>query len=440
MVLLLAAVLLKSLLWINLVPIFQTPDEQAHFAQLQWYAEKKTTQIDPVNNLSLEEATAEDILGTRRDERGNNKYTYHPEYKNNSPVPVMPIVARTTYVGQEAAVYPPLYYDLSVPFYNAVYSQNLVNRVMAARILPVILNLLLAAVAFKIGKLIWEDNLFAFSLGIIVSFQPMISYVSAGIHPDNLLNLLYSLGILILLFALKKGFSWKLAVVSAATLFLGMQTKQFMIFFLPVAVAVFVYLFFKRKLLGIILAAGVLLSPIAAFLLRIPIPYMPGVGPAGAISFLDYLHFRVGKLAFEMWPWYWGVFKWLGVTLPPMVMKIITRVAVLAALGLVIKILLAAKNWKITFELKALIFFLLSSAFYLIYLVFWDWRLMQSTGFSLGLQGRYLFPNIIPQMALLLAGITALFGRWKKIGAILSATAMVALNVIAMQLVFNIYH
>ena len=440
MIWLIILVLLKSLVWTWSVPVFQTPDEQAHFAQLQWFAEKKTQTIDWSKNLSLEVATAEEILGTRRDERGNNKYTYHPEYKNRSLVPDMPLSARTTYVGQEAAGYPPLYYGLSVPFYNAVYYQNLTNRIMAARVLPIILNLLLAMVAFKIGKLIWNNNLSAFALGIMVSFQPMISFVSAGIHPDNLLNLLYSLGILVLLLMLKKGkFQWRPAIAATLLFLMGMQTKQFMVFFLPMMAAVFVWLFFKKSIIGSVLAAGVLLSPVAAFLLRLPIPYMPVVSPAAAISFPDYLRFRIPKLMFEMWPWYWGVFKWLAVTLPPLVLKVITRAAALAGLGLVIKGSLAIKNKKFDFELKALTFFLLSSVFYILYIIFWDWRLMQAQGFSLGLQGRYLFPNIIPQMALFLTGLTALFGRYKRVGMVIVPLAMILLNGVALMTVVTSY-
>ncbi|MBI4099514.1 hypothetical protein HY440_00750, partial [Candidatus Microgenomates bacterium] len=113
---LLAAVLFKSLAWTVLVPVFQTPDEQAHFAQLQWYAEKKSFDIDRANNLSLEVAAAEEIIGTRRDIMGNNKYTYHPEYRNTLSIPDFPRSYRTIYVGQEAALYPPLYYLLDLPF------------------------------------------------------------------------------------------------------------------------------------------------------------------------------------------------------------------------------------------------------------------------------------------------------------------------------------
>ncbi len=423
-------ILVKSLVWAFVVPVFQTPDEQAHFAQLQWYAEKRNFTLD-YKNLSLEVATAEELLGTRRDQFGNNKYTYHPEYKNNAVVPVMPLSARTIYVDNEAAGYPPLYYVLSMPFYFSVYNQGLTDRIFASRLLPILLNLALALVAYKIGKIVWSDNLFALALAVLVTFQPMVSFVSAGIHPDNLLNLLYSVGILLLLLILKNGVKTKYLLFLALVFFLGLETKILMVFFLPVAVAVVLWRRFP------VLAVAVLIAPVAAFIFRWPLPYMPVVTPASPLAKMDlgeYLRFRGPKTLFEMWPWYWGVFKWLGVTLPPLVMKIITRFVLLAGIGLIIRL------WRKTgFEFKALVFFLLSTVFYFLYLIFWDWRLMQSIGFSQGLQGRYLFTNIVPQMALILSGLTVI-KRFEKVATVVLMVGMVALNLVALYTVFQSYY
>ena len=78
--LLFVAVFLNALSWIILIPIWQYPDEQAHFAQVQDIAEIGQS---PVNKFdtSHEIALSEEILGTDRDSAGNNKFTYHPEYK-----------------------------------------------------------------------------------------------------------------------------------------------------------------------------------------------------------------------------------------------------------------------------------------------------------------------------------------------------------------------
>lgn len=420
-------IFLKGFLWWQVVPVFQTPDEQAHFAQLQWYAENKSLKINGEKNLSLEIATAEELLGTRRDEFGNNKYTYRPEYKNNAVIPKMPLGTRTVYVDREAAGYPPLYYVLALPFYNLVYDNNLADRVMSARLISVILGLGLAVIAYKIGRIVWEDKTLALILAVLVSFQPMISFVAAGLHPDNLLNFLYSIGILVLLLILKNGVKFKYLIFLAAIIFLGLQTKILMIFFLPIATAVVFHRFWP-------LALAILAFPAVAFLLLLPLPYMPHPtisSPLWNMGLIQYLQFRIPKMAFEMWPWYWGVFKWLGVTLPPLAMKIITRVAIFAGVGLIIKLFKREKS----LEFKFIILSFLSLISYVLYLVLWDWRLMQNLGYSQGLQGRYLFPNIIPAICLLLVGIKL----WHKKLVIPLVLGMIILNMIALYTVHVSY-
>lgn len=282
---------------------------------------------------------------------------------------------------------------------------------------------------------------------MLVGFQPMISYVAAGFHPDNLLNLLYSLGILVLLLMIKNGVKLGLLGLLGLLGFLGLQTKILMVFFLPVAAGIVVYKFFRERLIGLVLAMSVLLLPLISIFMLWPLPYMPKVtagSPLAGLTFFEYLKFRIPKLLFEVWPWYWGVFKWLGVTLPPIAMKIVTRVAIVAGIGLGLKFFQAVKNRNFHFGFKALIFFLLSSIFYVLYLVVWDWRLMQSVGFSQGLQGRYLFPNIVGQMGLILAGILVFvprkFGQWRgKVAGIL-AIGMIVLNAVALATIAGSYY
>lgn len=428
-------ILIKSLLWVVGVPIFQAPDEQAHFTQLEYMVENHKLAVDSPKNLSLETATIEEILGTRRDGQGNNKYTYHPEFKTGPVVfPDLPRFWRTIYVDQESANYPPLYYILDAPLYLAAYDQNVFGRVMASRLLSVIFNLGLFVVAFKIGRTLWQDNFKSLVLGVVVTFQPMISFVAAGIHPDNLLNLLSSVMILITLYVLRGKVTEKNVLLLGVLAYLGVQTKQTAVFFLPAILAALIW-----KKFGWPSALAVLVLPAAAFVFRWPLPYMPYVGPESplaSLAFLDYLKFRLPKLAFEMWPWYWGVFKWLSVTLPPLWLKIITRIAVACAVGVATKFFRSKPE-----ERRPIVFFLVANISFVAYLLLWDWRLMQSMGFSQGLQARYLFPNIVPQMALLLTGFWTI-GRVLKIeraSVVLSALLMIILNISTLIYVGTLY-
>ena len=118
--LLLVAAFFNALSWIILIPLWQYPDEQAHFAQVQYIAEISGK---PQNNQSFdtsyEVAISEKILGTERDDLGNNKYTYHPEYKPDystglygpyeKEITSLPKSARSQLVKDEATLNPPLY-------------------------------------------------------------------------------------------------------------------------------------------------------------------------------------------------------------------------------------------------------------------------------------------------------------------------------------------
>ena len=191
--------------------------------------------------------------------------------------------------------------------------------------------------------------------------------------------------ILVCFLILKRGFKLRDLGVLGVLGILGWETKPAIVFLFPAVGAI---------LLGGLGGLGILGISVAAFIFRWNIPYMPA-GGVSDISLIDYLKFRLPKLAFEMWPWFWGVFKWLGVTLPAIVMKIITRAAIICGIGL---LLTRLKNKYV----RASILFVFT---YILYLFLWDWRLMQSMGYSQGLQGRYLFPVIVPIMVILLGGL-----------------------------------
>ncbi len=75
---LLIATFFKGVIWSGVVPLWHFPDEQAHFAQLQNIAEG--VKLNKEGSTSEEIYISEKILGTERDERGNNRFTFHSEY------------------------------------------------------------------------------------------------------------------------------------------------------------------------------------------------------------------------------------------------------------------------------------------------------------------------------------------------------------------------
>lgn len=423
------------------MPMWQAPDEQAHFAELNYIVEKSDWVGRGTKDLSWEILASEELLGTNRDASGNNKFTYHPEYKiaytntrtgkYENLINNLSVDSRRDMVGKESAGYPPLYYLLALPIYKMFYSAGLIDRLFAVRTVSIVLNLLLVLATYCIGVVIWGKNWRAVTLAALVGFQPMVSFVAAGLHPDNLLNLIAATAILVALLIFKNGA--KISYLSYLGLLgiLGMETKQFMVFLMPSLAAIAAYKVFRNNL-----AVGglILLAPLAAFIFRLPVPDMPTVtlaSPLWKMTLFEYLHFRLPKTLFEIWPWFWGVFKWLGVVLPPLVLKIITRVAILAGLGVGLKILFSHER-KIIFVLA------LFPVTYYLYMIAWDYRLMQSMGYSLGLQGRYFFPVVVPIMAMLIFGLVP--SKLSNLVLILLIVGSIVLNVIALNIVAKGYY
>jgi len=150
--LLIVTAFFNALSWIILIPVWQYPDEQAHFAQVQDVAE--IGKVPPASlDTSYEIALSEEILGTSRDGFGNNKYTYHPEYKieyssnlngpHEATIVNLPRSARYGLVKSESTRNPPLYYFLSSIVYKIFTNANLFSRIYAVRFVSVIFYLTL---------------------------------------------------------------------------------------------------------------------------------------------------------------------------------------------------------------------------------------------------------------------------------------------------------
>lgn len=431
------AILFNGLMWWSATPLWQTPDEQAHFAQLSYSNEIKQPNIlgvlllknyygkNPLNieakNLSREIFESERALGTNRDDLGNNKYTYHPEFNieytnstigaRENEINTLNYSFRNEMVGEEAALYPPVYYYLVSPIYISAKNLGIIDRVFVVRLFSILLHLVLVYVAYKICQLISDNKLFNLVVTASVGLHPMMRFVSVGVHPDNLFNLIYSLGIYVVLLILKNGLTTKRLICGVTLIYFGLLTKVLMVWFIPIFSAIVVYAFFKKNMVSLICALVIVSFPIFSIVLRVPFPFIPQYNPKSLMSdwsLLEYLKFRIPRTIFETLPWFWGVYKWLGVVMPLVILKILTRVVILSTVGLVFYFVNKMRTRWVDFKFEAIILMIVSVVSYYLYLIFLDWRSFQNVGFSFGLQGRYFFANIVPIMYLLVFGLLSL--------------------------------
>ena len=426
-------IIFKILVWSLFVPMWHTPDEQAHFGHVAYLAEGGQLPMGRNKDLTQEIAISEQLLGTYRNKYGNNQFTYHPEYrleytdnltgKYEAEITNIPLSSRHNFTDAESAYYPNFFYRLSGIIYKLFYYQDLFIRVFAVRIFWLSTHLLMVWLAWLIGKEVFpKEPKAAVSVAVLISFQPMLSFVAAGVTGDNLHNLLFT-AVIYFCLKIRRKLDWLNLLGLAVMMTFGFINKPQFLIALGIVVPVLLWRF--RLLLGLITAGLFLL-------------YTQGKLPYFEISnnlvrpdytLWQHLVYTANHTFREVLPWYWGVFRWLSLVLPRWVNQVMMRILLVAGIGLVIKLFRRCFEpgfWIIAWS--ALIYFLA--------LFFWDFQHIRNAGFPFGIQGRYYFPVIVPQMVLLVMGIKAI---WSKLLILLNLW-FIALNWIGFYIVVDSYY
>lgn len=415
---------LFALCWIILIPIWQYPDEQAHFAQVQNIAESSRSPVSG-KNTSVEIVQSEKILKTERDENGNNSYTYHPEFnieytnsyfgKNEIYLANLDKSQRTILVKQEATANPPLYYITSSLVYKIFYEGSLIDRVYAVRVLSLLYYLFTIFICYKIGLITFKSNILAINFASLIAFMPMFIYAATGVLPDSLTNLLFTLVIYFSIRTLIK-LDKVTIIFLTATILLGTLTRQQFLISLPIFFIALFYQFIKLKKLKhlsvVIFLVALLLILIEVYGTTIPIigsfriSDISNLKPELLISyqFLNHIVWTLKHTYSEVLPWYWGVYRWLSFTLPHVVYEVINRLLLISLIGLFIYLVKFAKSKKINREILILSFMILSIIIYFSTLLIWDYFFRLKNNFSFGFQGRYYFPLISAEFLIIFFG------------------------------------
>lgn len=467
LLLLLFLTLLKGIVFSATIPIWHAPDEQAHFAQVQNIAEFGTDspqgRYSP--DLSQEIFLSEQLLGTTRNEFGKNKFTHHPEYridytnsvigKYENLINYQPFLSRRQFIKSEATHYPPLFYFLTAGFYRLNYNQGLINRVMSARLASILMGVIMVYFSFKLAELIFADTFFSLTAAILVSFQPMFAFLTAGVNSDNLMNLLFTVFFYLCALVIKKQkLTLPLVILLIITLLALKFTKPHSFIALPIILSL--PFFFPAKLFKFIknnlrLTTAGLLIILIMIQLR-PITFsLPELNPLALThpnfpqyTLVEHTLWTTSHTVREVIPWYWGVFNWLGVTLPRNINRILNRLLILAVLGLGIWFVKIIRRRQFSSPQKLVLFLGSGSLIYFIVLGFWDWLFRRWNGFSFGMQGRYYFPVLAPHLILFLIGLISLipdkFSRLKLWWIKLIGLGMIGLNFIGWHTLAKSYY
>lgn len=432
LIMLLLLFFIKEILLVTLVPLWHFPDEQAHFAQVAYIAEKGSSPDGNNYDLTKEIYLSEKYLGTKRDKSGNNKFTFHPEYRlpyadNLTGIHEKEIQNLTKdsknrqMVDREASRYPPFYYLVLSVSYRLQYYQGLIIRVFTARLVQLIFSLGTVYLAYQIGGLIFGNNrLVSVSLVILVALHPMFSFVSAGINSDNIGNFIFSLFLFISLQFIKCSLKMRrflaLLLISLMAVFIKPQLYITLPFCLLLS-----FLKLVTAKLPIIKKLKLLTLFIFVFVLAINYLIRADKGPfliAGNIfKIFSYKglveqigHYSLLHLYREVLPWYWGIYDWLGVTYPRPVHRLINMITFVSLIGLLVFLIRNFRRLHL-WPVNGLLYLIVVNVFYLLGIYLFDWLQYAQSGykFHIGVQGRYFFPLIISHLLFILIGWRELF-------------------------------
>jgi 4-amino-4-deoxy-L-arabinose transferase-like glycosyltransferase len=407
--------------WVMIVPAFEFPDEQAHLGSVSYLLDNGSMPVYEKQDLTQEMVETQKLLGVFRDGLGNNKYTYHPEYHVEYSDSVTGIYeseiqslnnheSRSTYVGSEAAKYPPLYYRFTSIYMWLVDGSDIFTRLFVSRLSGIDIAFVMAIVVWKIGYLIFKKKVYANTLALLVMTQPMMSFVTAGVNSDNLHNLWFTLIIYLCLKLIQSGLKMKEIISIGIVIALDIYTKPQGFITLPIialAISIGIFRFREWKMLGWIACIGAVALLLSGSQWEV-YKGLFSVGNTHGSTFIEYLRFSANKLVAQNVVWYWGVFKWLGVVLPPIYWRIANRVVLLSVIGLVIYTWKVFKKKKIVADPYSIIFVMCASIIYALVIFWYDWQHTKINGYSLGIQARYFFPTIVVHMAILMTGIISL--------------------------------
>lgn len=470
--LILFSVFLLGILWVSLIPIWHTPDEQAHFGQVAFIAEKgRTPGLTDKLDLTEEIYISENLLGTKRDKFGNNNFTFHPDYRiqysntliglsEASIAALANTRSRKIFVKEESTHYPVSYYYPATVIYNLFYSSDIFTRVFFIRLMSLLIFLLNVFFVYKLGKLIYPKwHSFAFTLAAIVGFQPMMMFSNMGVTSDVLGNFLFTVFIYICSKILILGMKISDVLILLVIAVIAIYTKPQFILVIPLLILLFTIILLRNMS-----KERLFLIPLLSILLTIALFFITNsllkdqfsiisrfLNNFNLWSLIKYTkEYTISHTIREVLPWYWGVYDWLGVTYPRIVHRIINRLLVVFLIGLIILFIrnLVSFNFKKLLDKKveAIIFLIIISILYYISISFYDWLSWYDGGFSLGIQGRYFFPVISIHAFLILRGIMEIlpeklkFLKLREISVKLIFALMWIFNIYALIFAISIYY
>ena len=421
---LLAAVAITGVAWVLVVPPWQVPDEDAHFAYVQTIAELQRRPADDGRPALEAQKSSEQDLAERASGflRSYQRLDAHPEWAERPEREwrATPEPSREDGGGANAAANNlPAYYLYAAVPYVVASGGDVLDRLYATRLLSVPLLLLFAVSVWLLaGEVLGRDRHAQLLAAAVAGLVPMATFVGSAVTPDAMLLPLWGMWFWFAARTLRR-LQWRDALILAGLTLLGVCIKPASIALIPGLVwvgAAFAWLRAGRPPPS---SRTVLLGAAAVIAIGVLTAVAVAAGtPRQLAAYLWQFYSPVdsgGYIALPQWPLrdVWlegttGAFGWLEVRFPWPVYALLA--GLLAALLLAVLPRLRVTPVAVAFVLPTLA--LLAG----LHLTELDMLLTEGQAFN---QGRYLLP-LLPLVALAVAAVVR---RAALTGAILGGLA-----------------
>lgn len=463
--------LVKGVLWSAAVPVGQAPDEPSHLALVQFIGEfgrlpgpEDRYQSDELAWV-LHYVEFGELIFHKEVQQQFGAGEYGP---GEAEILTLDRTLSRSFEYQKISTamhVPPLYHLLAVLGYRLVYWGSALTRIYAVRLVSVVLLAILVLISYGMARdLFPERREMWLTLPLIVSFQPMVTFLGAVINSDILLFVLFSLMLWLSVRVLRRGLDWRHAVALGVTIGLGVLTKPMVLAAgLAVAVALLVDLARRRDEWLRLLLLSVLILLVACLIcgwsvvrnyqiqgrlmyndpLRNPV-LAARADPNPDLTVLEYWRESYRYLLFNFTPRsYWGNFGWLDTPLPFSTYRLLYRVMAAAAIGLGVYLIGLLRRRPVPWLELVLLGTLAMVSVSLLPSVFLrGYSVARQTGFmESSYQGRYQLSAWLAQASLLALGLVSLVpARFQSVAHFVVRIGFVVLNLIAWGALVSRYY
>ncbi len=425
------------------LPFFQGPDEQLHYATIQYRAEPteknwplrhmvRTIDGGDISTYHFSEETIKSAQATQFDEvKFQNENTQ--TFTQSSTGINEPMIAESSWkryidtYQSDVSGTSSFYYSFGTQMEKLFSHQSILFRFFSIRLFSVILGTLVILLAYlttrKIGFSAWHSLIVA----SLVAFQPMLATTAAQVNIDIALIFSFSLFIYAAVSLLRDGWRWSWIALLIFSAGLGLYSKGPGLILIVCALPLLIFVAYrhftqisKRNFfLGLFLAGSFIFGLTFTF---VPASYLASItnitatshfsSPSESISRYFDKTIRQGALR-DTEASYWGHFGWLDTKVSGRTIDIIWTLEIIAWIGAIL-FLISKKQIGYLPEKKYIVFSVGIIIALELAIRFYDWRVFDVTKqILIGTPGRYFLPNIIPHIILMVTGL-GYFTRNKK--------------------------